>query len=150
MKSSCCEMSFLSWWDGSKTALSTKCVVCWSLSSLQSAVVSFGPNMPKSAKICRSPVSGTVWEACGEGKLRLDHFLINVWSSRILDLFERLSIIKAQHLSLPFQNAFLVLPFITPLHCPEKKWVLIKERHNSLSSHLNSLYKPSQQTHKPP
>lgn len=102
VKSSCCEMSFLSCWDGSKTTLSTKCVVCRSLTSLQSTVVCFGPNMPKLARIWRSPVSGAVWEACGKGKLRLNCFLINVWSSRILDLFEWLSIIKAQHLSLPF------------------------------------------------
>lgn len=107
-------MSFLSCWDGTKTTLRTKLVVCCSLSSSQRAVVCFAPNMPKLAKIWRSPLSGEVLEASGEFKLGLDHFLINACSSRILDLIELWqSIIKAQHLSLPFQNAFLMLPFTT-------------------------------------
>lgn len=140
-------MFFLSCWDGSKATLCTKLVVCWSLTSLQSTLVGCRPNMPKWAKVWRSPVSGAVLEVCRKPELRHNHLLINAWSRRILDLTERQSIIKAQHLSLPSQHmpsSCSPLSLFSAL--PWEKRVLIKERHNSLSSHLNSLYEPSQQT----
>lgn len=107
-----------------------------------------GQNLPKWAKVERAPVFGAVLEAFEEPEPKLVHFLkicdpAAFWIWLRDRASSKLSVWQCLKTHLPY-----ALLYHFSIHCPEK-WVLMKKRHTyCLSSHLNSLYEPSQQAHR--